>query len=52
MTSLPKAASEAKALAAAPKGFYGQLEKGQVPAWLERVDLGPDSPLKLWRVKK
>ena len=39
-------------MAAAPKGFYVQLEKGQVPAWLERVDLGKDSPLKLWRVNK
>ena len=35
----------------APKGFYAQLEKGQVPTWLERVDLGPTSPLKLWKVK-
>ena len=35
----------------APKGFYAQLEKGQVPTWLERIDLGPTSPLKLWRVK-
>ncbi|MEO6579585.1 MAG: AcrB/AcrD/AcrF family protein [Sphingomicrobium sp.] len=34
----------------APKGFYAQLEKGQVPAWLQRVDLGPMSPLKLWKV--
>ena len=37
--------------AEAPKGFYAQLAKGQVPAWLEPVDLGPKSPLKLWRVK-
>ncbi len=37
--------------AEAPKGFYAQLEKGQVPSWLERVDLGAKSPLKLWRVK-
>ncbi len=35
-----------------PKGFFGQLEKGQVPAWLEPVDLGKGSPLKLWRVRK
>ncbi|MCY7281693.1 MAG: AcrB/AcrD/AcrF family protein [Sphingomonas bacterium] len=35
----------------APKGFYAQLAKGQVPAWLDPVDLGPKSPLKLWRVK-
>ena len=39
-------------MAAAPNGFYGQLAKGQVPAWLEPIDLGKDSPLKLWRVKK
>ncbi|HEV2043502.1 MAG TPA: AcrB/AcrD/AcrF family protein, partial [Sphingomicrobium sp.] len=38
-------------VAEAPKGFYAQLAKGQVPAWLEPVDLGKDSPLKLWRVK-
>ena len=36
----------------APKGFYAQLAKGQVPAWLEPVDLGPKSPLKLWKVRR
>jgi hypothetical protein len=35
-----------------PRGFYSQLEKGHVPSWLEPVDLGKDSPLKLWRVKR
>ena len=29
-----------------------QLGVVDVPAWLEPVDLGKDSPLKLWRVKK
>ena len=38
-------------VAEAPKGFYAQLAKGRVPAWLEPVDLGPKSPLKLWKVK-
>ena len=38
-------------VAEAPKGFYALLAKGQVPTWLEPVDLGPKSPLKLWRVK-
>jgi hypothetical protein len=33
-----------------PKGFYAQLEKGQVPAWLQPIDLGPKSPMKMWRV--
>jgi hypothetical protein len=34
----------------APKGFYVQLEKGQVPAWLQPVPLPAKSPLKLWKV--
>ena len=34
----------------APKGFYSQLERGQVPGWLTRVDLPRDSPFKMWRV--
>ena len=33
-----------------PRGFYAQLERGQVPAWLSPVDLGKDSPFKMWRV--
>ncbi|MEO7277001.1 MAG: AcrB/AcrD/AcrF family protein [Sphingomicrobium sp.] len=34
----------------APKGFYGQLQRGQVPKWLEPVDLPKDSPYRMWRV--
>jgi hypothetical protein len=34
----------------APRGFYGQLAKGKVPAWLQPIDLGKDSPYKMWRV--
>jgi hypothetical protein len=33
-----------------PKGFYSQLDKGKVPSWLQPVDLGKDSPFKMWRV--
>ena len=36
--------------AEAPKGFYAQLEKGQVPAWLQPIDLGPKNPMKMWKV--
>ena len=36
--------------AEAPKGFYVQLEKGQVPAWLQPIDLGPKNPMKMWKV--
>ena len=36
--------------AESPNGFYAQLAKGKVPAWLEPVDLGPKSPLTMWRI--
>jgi hypothetical protein len=36
--------------AEAPNGFYAQLDKGQVPAWLQPVNLGPKNPMKMWRV--
>jgi hypothetical protein len=34
----------------APKGFYVQLTRGQVPAWLAPVTLPKDSPFRMWRV--
>ncbi len=34
----------------APKGFYGQINSGKVPAWLQPITLPKDSPYKMWRV--
>ncbi|QDP19452.1 AcrB/AcrD/AcrF family protein [Sphingomonas xanthus] len=34
----------------APNGFYGQLMKDKIPAWLEPVQLPADSPFRMWRV--
>ena len=36
----------------APKGFYAQLEKGQVPDWLTPVPLGPNSPFRMWKIAR
>ena len=36
--------------AEAPKGFYAQLDRGKVPAWLQQIDLGKGNPMKMWRV--
>jgi hypothetical protein len=33
-----------------PKGFYVQLNAGQVPNWLQPVPLPKGSPFKLWRL--
>ena len=39
-------------LAEARDGFYGQLDRGQVPTWLTPVELPSDSPFKMWRVAR
>jgi hypothetical protein len=36
--------------AQAKNGFYMQLVRGQVPAWLDRVPLPAGSPYRMWRV--
>jgi hypothetical protein len=46
----PKSSTTTIFMSETPKGFYGQLEAGRVPNWLQPVDLGKDSPLKMWRV--
>jgi peptidoglycan hydrolase-like protein with peptidoglycan-binding domain len=33
-----------------PDGFYGQLTRGQVPKWLQPVQLPKDSPYQMWKV--
>jgi hypothetical protein len=38
--------------AAAPNGFYAQLAKGKVPAWLTPIALPKDNPYRMWRVVK
>ncbi len=39
-------------LAEARGGFYGQLSRGQIPVWLDPVELPEKSPFKLWRVQR
>lgn len=34
----------------APRGFYVQLAKGKVPAWLQPIELPRNSPYRMWRV--
>jgi hypothetical protein len=34
----------------APKGFYGQLSRGEVPAWLQPIPLPKDNPLRMWKI--
>jgi hypothetical protein len=48
--SCPNSSTSTIFVAEAPKGFYVQLERGQVPEWLQRVELPKDSPFKMWKV--
>ena len=48
--SCPKSSTTTIFMSEAPKGFYAQLERGQVPDWLAPVPLPKDSPFKMWRV--
>jgi hypothetical protein len=46
----PNQSSATIFMAEAKGGFYTQLADGQVPAWLRPIDLGPNSPWRMWRV--
>jgi hypothetical protein len=48
--SCPMSSTTTIFMAEAPKGFYGQLKRGEVPKWLEPVPLPKDSPFKMWKV--
>jgi hypothetical protein len=48
--SCPNSSSSTIFMAEAPNGFYGELEKGRVPAWMVPVELPEGSPFKMWRV--
>ena len=48
--SCPRSSTTTIFMSEVPNGFYGQLERGQVPKWLQQVQLPNDSPYKMWRV--
>jgi hypothetical protein len=50
LMTCPNSSTTTIFMAEAPKGFYAQLEHGQVPAWLTPIALPKDSPFKIWKV--
>lgn len=48
----PNMATATIFMAEARNGFYADLAAGRAPGWLEPVDLGKDSPFRMWRVKR
>ena len=48
----PNGSTTTHFVAAAPNGFYQQLMRGQVPAWLTPIALPKDSPFLMWKVAR
>jgi len=48
--SCPNSSTTTIFMAETPKGFYAQLQRGQVPSWLVPVALPKDSPYRMWKV--
>ncbi len=52
LLTCPNSSTTTIFLSETPKGFYGQLAKGQVPNWLTPVKLPPDSPFRMWKIER
>jgi hypothetical protein len=52
LLTCPNSSTTTIFMSEAPNGFYGQLERGQVPKWLTPVKLPPDSPFRMWKVSR
>ena len=50
LLTCPKSSTTTIFMSEAPLGFYAQLAAGKVPTWLSPVDLGKDSPFRMWKV--
>ena len=48
--SCPESSTSTIFMAETPKGFYAQLQRGQVPSWLTPVALPKGSPYRMWKV--
>jgi hypothetical protein len=48
--SCPDSSTTTIFMSETPRGFYAQLQRGQVPNWLKPVQLPKDSPFRMWRV--
>jgi hypothetical protein len=50
LLTCPNSSTTTIFMSEAPLGFYAQLTAGKIPTWLSPVDLGKDSPFKMWKV--
>ena len=48
--SCPNSSTATIFMSETPKGFYMQLQRGQVPSWMKPVALPKDSPYRMWKI--
>jgi len=48
--SCPNSSTATIFMSETPKGFYMQLEHGQVPGWMKPIPLPKDSPYRMWKI--
>ena len=52
LMTCPNSSTTTIFMSEAPQGFYAQLQRGDVPAWLTPVPLPANSPFKIWKVSR
>jgi len=50
LLTCPNSSTTTIFMSEAPKGFYAQIQRGEVPKWLSPIALPKDSPFRMWRV--
>jgi hypothetical protein len=52
LLTCPNSSTTTIFIAEASDGFYGQLSRGEVPDWLDPVELPENSPFRMWRIER
>ena len=52
LLTCPNSSTTTIFMSEAPKGFYAQLDRGDVPDWLTPIPLPENSPFKIWKVAR
>ena len=52
LLTCPNSSTTTIFMSEAPKGFYAQLQRGDVPDWLTPIPLPAKSPFRIWKVAR
>ncbi|HKC02304.1 MAG TPA: AcrB/AcrD/AcrF family protein [Sphingomicrobium sp.] len=52
LLTCPNSSTTTIFMSEAPRGFYTQLQRGDVPDWLTPIPLPANSPFKIWKVAR